>query len=263
MLHVLTLAFIFFTAHANQIKPRLVQIPGGELKPFWIAPTDITGEQEKIRIPPFHAMNLPVTNSEYVDFVRANPKWRKSKIKRIFADPSYLEQFASDLRLKKEIHPRAPVTYVSWFAARAYCESHGLRLPSLAEWEYLGAASETKADASEDPDYLARLIEWYNKPPGSGPVPPVGRGKPNYYGLYDLHGLIWEWIEDFNSSLISGESRTNGSIERELVCAAGSLAGGNKENYPAFMRFAFRSSLKGTSTIRNLGFRCVKGERNE
>jgi formylglycine-generating enzyme required for sulfatase activity len=172
-------------------------------------------------------------------------------VKRIFADGSYLEQLAN-------AKPNAPVTFVSWFAARAYCEDQGMRLPTLAEWEYMAAASEDKGDASRDPACLARILEWYSEPRSNKGPPPVGQKRANLYGVRDLHGLVWEWVEDFNSSLVTGEGRSDGSLNRELFCGSGSMSGGNKENYAAFMRFAFRSSLKGSSTAWNLGFRCVK-----
>lgn len=240
--------------------PPMVTIPAGELKPFWISPSEKDGEVPPLKIVAFQVMSRPVTNSDFIQFLNKNPEWRKSKVKRVFAEQGYLDQFASDLEVKKGVRLNAPVNFVSWFAAQAYCESLEMRLPTLAEWEYIGIASETKADASSDAEFLNRILEWYAEPRSGEGLPSTGGRGPNFYGVRDLHGLVWEWTEDFNSSLVTGEGRTDGSLNRNLFCGAGAMSGGNKENYAAYMRFAHRSSLKGNSTSWNLGFRCVKGE---
>ena len=89
-------------------------------------------------------------------------------------------------------------------------------------------------------------------------LPEVGSGEPNYWGVQDLHGLIWEWVADFNTALVTGESRGDTGLERSLFCGAGSLGAPERDNYPAFMRFGFRGSLKANYTVHNLGFRCAK-----
>jgi len=73
-------------------------------------------------------------------------------------------------------------------------------------------------------------------------------------------GLIWEWTEDFNSDLISGESRGDSSVNKELYCASGSVGAVNPSDYAAFMRYGFRSSLSAKFTVGSLGFRCAKNE---
>lgn len=121
----------------------------------------------------------------------------------------------------------------------------------------MAAASETVRNANRDPAFLARILEWYAEPQGLG-LKPVGSIYKNVYGLWDLHGLIWEWVEDFNSAFVTGESREDGSFNKNMFCGAGSMSSADKENYAAFMRFAFRSGLKGRSSVWNLGFRCVR-----
>lgn len=237
---------------------KLVLIPGGELKPFWILPKGPKGPAEPIQIQPFQTMIFPVTNSEFLNFVRRQPEWRRSNVRRVFADRNYLSQFSEDLKLKAGVHANSPVSFISWFAARAYCADVEMRLPALAEWEYMAAASEKSPDASQNAEFLNRILEWYGQPRAQSGLEPVGKRSANYYGVHDLHGLVWEWVDDFNSNLITGEGRTDGSLNRDLFCGAGGMSGGNKENYAAFMRFAFRSALKGASTTWNLGFRCVK-----
>ncbi len=236
----------------------MVKIPTGELKPFWIQPKAIGAPTEPLRIQSFASMAYPVTNSEYLEFLKRRADWRRTRISAVFADRNYLIQFANDLKLKSGVRPSAPVNNVSWFAARAYCENTGMRLPTLAEWEYMAAASEKLADATRDTEFLNQILEWYGIPQSKDGLAAVGGRSANFYGIYDLHGLVWEWVDDFNSNMITGEGRTEGTVNPNLFCGAGGLSGGNKENYAAFMRFAFRSSLKGASTTWNLGFRCVK-----
>jgi formylglycine-generating enzyme required for sulfatase activity len=153
----------------------------------------------------------------------------------------------------------SPVTNVSWFAAKAYCQWQHKRLPRVAEWEYAAQASADTPDGRSDPSYVSRMLAWYAV--RSPPVPPpVGRGEKNYWGVYDLHGVVWEWVADFNTALVTGESRGDSDFERNLFCGAGAVGvtEAQRVNYPAFMRYAYRSSLQGHYTVNNLGFRCAK-----
>lgn len=236
-------------AHAEW-QPTLVDVPKGQLLPFWSRPAQNGAAPERIEVQGFHAMTAPVTNAEYREFLRLNPEWSKSRVKRIFADSGYLES-------NKTAPASAPVTSISWFAARAFCERYNMRLPTVVEWEYMGTASETSPDAGRDPKFLQTILDWYSEPRTGRALPSVRRSRPNYYGVYDMHSLIWEWVEDFNSNLQSGEGRGDGSVNKDLFCGGGGVSG-NKEDYASYMRFAFRSSLKGASTVWNLGFRCVK-----
>jgi formylglycine-generating enzyme required for sulfatase activity len=201
----------------------------------------------------------PVTNEEYLEFVRQHPEWRRSRVKPVFADASYLRHWTGDLELGARAPARSPVVNVSWFAARAFLRWRGQRLPTVDEWEYVAAASDTQRDASRDPAFLDRLRQWYARPT-LDPLPPVASGGANVYGLHDLHGLVWEWTLDFNSAMVTGESRGDASIERSLYCGGGAAGAAEFENYAAFMRFAFRSSLEGRYAVGNLGFRGVVAE---
>ena len=94
--------------------------------------------------------------------------------------------------------------------------------------------------------------------PGSRTSGTAKSGTANVHGLYNLHGLVWEWTSDFNSALITGDARGDTGIERSLFCGAGSMGASDRSNYPAFMRFGLRSSLKAAYTVHNLGFRCAQ-----
>jgi formylglycine-generating enzyme required for sulfatase activity len=73
-----------------------------------------------------------------------------------------------------------------------------------------------------------------------------------------LHGLVWEWVADFNTAMVTGDARGDTGLDRQLFCGSGSQGARDVQNYPAFMRYAFRSSLKASYCVHNLGFRCAK-----
>ncbi|MBZ0267852.1 formylglycine-generating enzyme family protein [bacterium] len=223
----------------------MVRIEGGLYTPLF--------KNEGTRpVPAFYLDAYPVTIREYLKFVAAEPAWRRSRIPRIFADDRYLERWKDDL--EPGMSPDAPVVNVSWFAARAYCRWRGKRLPTQAEWEIAAIASETAPDGRESPTFHQRILEWYGKP-APDPLPPVGSTFRNYWGVWDLHGSVWEWVEDFNTALVTGESRGDTGLDRGLFCGSGSVGASDARDYAAFMRYAFRSSLEGRYTVRNLGFR--------
>lgn len=229
--------------------PKMATISGGEYTPLYSVGA------RKASVPPFRLAVHPVTNAQYLEFVRRHPEWRRSKVKRLFAESDYLKHWESDLEFSHDLANR-PVTYVSWFAARAYCESVGGRLPTQDEWEFTARGSETRLDASDDGEFQQRILSWYAKPAGAGPGK-VGTQPVNVYGVADQHGLVWEWVEDFNSILLTGESRADGAVDRNLFCAAGVANSTSPSNYAAYMRYAFRSSLKANYTMGSLGFRCA------
>lgn len=212
--------------------------------------------KEKVTINTFLMDIYPVTNQEYLAFVIKNPKWQKSKVLKLFADNNYLRNWTDDFSFNANIKSNSPVTGVSWFAAKEYCSCLGKRLPTTDEWEYVAMASTTKADARKDSMYNQQILYSYETPKTYQNQ--VGLEKKNYWGVYNLHGLVWEWTLDFNSILISGESRKDVKTDRDLFCASGSVGATDLMNYAAFMRYAFRGSLKANFAVNNLGFRCVK-----
>lgn len=198
---------------------------------------------------------MPVTNRQFADFVRTHPQWRRDKVMRLFADEQYLSQWQSAEQLESKTDDQ-PVTRVSWFAASDYCAAYGRRLPTWYEWEYVAAASETARDARPDTAWRQRILSWYEKP-ALGRLPPVGKTPANIYGVRDIHGVVWEWVQDFNSILVSGDNREQGDPNILKFCGAGVLALKDKENYAILMRTALLSSLQGNYTTASLGFRCA------
>ncbi|WP_178986059.1 formylglycine-generating enzyme family protein [Winogradskyella helgolandensis] len=198
----------------------------------------------------------PVTTAEYIEFVEKYPKWSKSKVISLFADESYLVNWKTDLKVKDSMSTKRPITYVSWFAAKAYCECQNKRLPTVDEWEYVAMADETTKDARVKPEYNQQILAWYEAPRTEENS--IGKTKKNAWGVYDLHGLVWEWTLDFNSVLITGESRKDVDKDSNLFCGSAAVNATDLMNYAAFMRYAIRGSLKARYSMKNLGFRCVQ-----
>lgn len=239
---------------AAQAQPEgMVRVEGGAYLPFFSS----TGDS--VQVDDFYMDTHPVTNAEFLAFVRQNEKWRRSRVQSIFAAEGYLSHWEGDLTLGESVHPQSPVTNVSWFAARAYARWKGMRLPTLDEWEYAASASATRTLASRDSAFAQKILDWYSRPSPEA-MPAVGQGEENVHGLHNLHGLIWEWVRDFNTVFISGESRADQGELKQFYCAAGSAAAADsdKENYAAFLRFAMRGSLQADYAVGNMGFRCAR-----
>jgi len=219
----------------------------------------VAGEPEVVTVPAFLLDARPVTNGDLLAFVSAVPKWRRGAIAGVYADARYLAHWADPLEPGDGGSSRAdqPVTHVSWYAAKAYCAWRGRRLPSEREWELAASADETRPDARGDPAFTERVLAWYSRPTPAI-LPRAGAGAANVWGVRDLHGGVWEWVYDFNSTLVTGDNRDRGNVDKSMFCGAGAIGAKDVSDYATFMRFAFRSSLEARFTTRNLGFRCAR-----
>ena len=229
-----------------------VVIPPGQLASVLASDAD-TGPA---LIPAFAIRATPVTNDEYLVFVKANRDWQRGRAPSSFADGTYLHAWRSPLALGNGLNANQPVTNVSWFAAEAFCENENARLPTWIEWEYIAAADDKVFDARSDPAWRARILSWYSHS-SAAPLAVVG-GEPNAYGVRNMHGLVWEWVDDFNALLVSADSRNQGDPDKLQFCGAGAISLKDRDNYAVLMRIALLSSLAATSTTNNLGFRCVR-----
>jgi formylglycine-generating enzyme len=208
------------------------------------------------QVPAFAIRVTPVTNGEFLAFVKANASWRPDRVARTFADGGYLQHWEKPLELGANVANDQPVTQVSWFAAQAFCESEGGRLPNWYEWEYVAAADEAQPDARGSAAWRAKILGWYAKP-ATNALSAVG-GPKNYYGVQNTHGLIWEWVDDFNALLVSADSRNQGDPDRLQFCGAGAISLRDRDNYAVLMRIALLSSLNAVDSTSSLGFRCVR-----
>lgn len=240
-----------FCATANA-GGEMAQISAGKYRPLFRGEKDA----KEVAVAAFQLDVRPVTNGEFLEFVRMNPKWQRSQVKRLLADERYLAHWAGDLD-PGNARGAQPVTNVSWFAAKAYASWCGKRLPTTAEWEFVAGTGFTLADGAKDAAFQSELARWYSTPSPES-LPDAGAGRANLFGVRDLHGLIWEWTSDFNSAMVTGDARGDTGLERQLFCGAGSVGAQDTGNFAAFMRYGFRSSLRAGYTVHNLGFRCAK-----
>lgn len=237
---------------AQKTQPEYRRIDGAALRS--VLPPD--GKQALAKVDTFRLRSKPVTNADYLAFVLQHPEWRKDRVVALFAEPRYLSHWQSPASLGAQASPTQPVVQVSWFAARAYCASEQARLPRWHEWERAAAADATRQDAREDPAWREQILSWYSRPTGA--LARVGQGEANLWGVYDLHGLVWEWVEDFSSLMVSADNREQGDPDLLKFCGSGALSVGERENYAVLMRVAMLSALQARDTTRNLGFRCVR-----
>ena len=173
--------------------------------------------------------------------------------------------------------PDHPVTMVSWDDAKAFCAwlsercGREVRLPSEAEWEYTcRAGTETRFywgnDLLQGATWMnaadiclqRRFREWVTAPYDDGYqfTAPVGSYQGNAWGLYDMHGNVWEWCEDWYS-----ETFYTSGPDVDPLCQETEnrrcVRGGSWLWYPVFARSSMRMKYAPSYTTTDLGFRVV------
>ena len=210
----------------------------------------------------FYIDQYEVTNAQYKQFIDANPLWQKEHIPSQYHDGDYLKHWkGNNYPEGKESHP---VVYISWYAAMAYADWVGKRLPTEAEWEKAARGG-----------LIDQAYPWGNSIDSSkanysgeiGDTTPIGSYPPNAYGLYDMAGNAWEWCLDLYQTdfytqaplqnPIAGESLIDITKTFLTVKNPRVLRSGYWNNPPAFIRTADRYKRYPGSAHRGSGFRCV------
>ncbi|MFM7599706.1 MAG: formylglycine-generating enzyme family protein, partial [Pseudanabaena sp.] len=158
-----------------------------------------------------------------------------------------------------------PVEKVSWDEAQDFCKKlsqqtgREFRLPSEAEWEYACRAGTTTAYSFGDNASLLGEYAWYGEN-SDGKTHPVGQKKPNPWGLYDMHGNVWEWCQD-SYEKYGGESdlirKTGKAITKENDNRSRLLRGGSWNNSARNCRSAYRDNFLARDQFSSIGFRVV------
>lgn len=228
MLRLLPLALLAAMAAPDTGPTALVPIPAGS----FVHPGSNDGL--KLQVDAFRIERTPVTWRQYQTVLGATPHWS-----RLHAE--WAPQFPAD----------APVTYVTWDDARAYATAIGRRLPTELEWEYVAAGGHKRQPYKLQPAEAAEAT-WYG---GARKLPkPVGLGEPNAFGVYDMHGNVWEWVDDLRGNYARKDARDPNSGTDNLGCGNVSNDDGS---YAWFLRAAVRSAAKHDQPMRFRGFRCA------
>jgi formylglycine-generating enzyme required for sulfatase activity len=167
---------------------------------------------------------------------------------------------------------RNSVEMVSWEDATDFCRKATselrrrkligagdvIRLPSEAEWEYAcRAGTTTRYSFGDDAKDLGEFA-WFNGN-AKGNDPPVGAKKPNAWGLYDMHGYVWEWCADTWQPTLEG-TPADGKPRAVKEEKDRSLRGGSWADGPDQARSAFRHHKPLDFRSDALGFRCVRAK---
>ena len=151
-------------------------------------------------------------------------------------------------------NPKLPVTNVSWLDCQAFIKKLNLktdgdyRLPTEDEWEYACRAGTTTSYS------FGESISKENANYDGSSIKTVGNYKPNAYGLYDMHGNVLEWCEDWYAEKSGSFSNSNGPEPK----TARVLRGGSFDYSPAFAKSSGRSYYSPTSRSNLVGFRLVR-----
>jgi len=180
---------------------------------------------------PYEMQVTPMTQEQYVKIIGKNPSNFKGK----------------DL----------PVEQVSWLDVQEFIKKcnklnkeYNYRLPTEAEWEYAAGCGLTSNYFFGDNEDQLHKYAHFN----SGKTIKVGSKLPNYFGLYDIYGNVWEWTEDWYDEMLKGGIDPKGPSKGSFRV----LRGGSWFNVAQALRSAYRNYYSPESQGSYLGFRLVR-----
>jgi formylglycine-generating enzyme required for sulfatase activity len=218
--------------------------------------------KHSVTIDSFYIDRKLVTNAEFKKFTDGHPAWQAVYIDKGLHNGHYLEHWKDGaIPQDRQNHP---VINISWYAAVAYCQAQGKRLPTEAEWEF---AAKGKSDG---------LFPWGNAPAdksranfsdsGIGSTSAVASYPANGFGLFDMTGNVWEYLADewapYPSSaqknpVAGGDLFASGDrylqVKTRRVIRGGSWGGA-----PINLWIEYRDSHPPENAKDFVGFRCAK-----
>ena len=228
------------------VTPEMIVVPAGE---FLMGSPDHEGGRDKDEGPqhkvtisrPFAVGRFPVIFDE----------WDKARDLG-FGGPKLEDRFGRG---------RQPVINVSWEEAKAYADwlakysDKPYRLLTEAEWEYAcRAGSKTRFSFGDAESDLGRYA-WYSGNSGSK-THPVGEKKPNAFGFYDMHGNVWEWVNDWYDSYGNDGPQTD--PQGPSTGQVRVVRGGSWNGDAGYLRSAYRDDNTPDSRDYDLGFRLAR-----
>ncbi|HKC66451.1 MAG TPA: formylglycine-generating enzyme family protein, partial [Pyrinomonadaceae bacterium] len=202
--------------------------------------------QHQVTVPAFYMSKYEVTQAQYRAVMGVNPS-----------------EFQGD---------DLPVEKVSWNDAREFCNrassitKRSYRLPTEAEWEYAARAGTTTIFAFGDSISSAQANFDGSNPFGDAPAgvnrgrtTPVGSFQPNAFGLYDMHGNVWEWCEDWYHNNYVGAPADGSAWNESAIYKV--VRGGSWLSNGIGLRSAARDKLAPEFKLAFVGFRVVAAAR--
>jgi formylglycine-generating enzyme required for sulfatase activity len=220
--------------------PEMVPIPGGSFQmgrksdPFSnVQPPPNEQPQHAVTLKPFALGKHEVTQEQWYALMGDNPSYNKGR--------------------------NLPVENVSWDDVQAFIKKLNAktgkryRLPTEAEWEYAAQAGSTANysfgnDAAQLPQYAWYIVTARDR------THPVGGKLPNKFGVHDMHGNVWEWVQDCYADTYAG-APSDGTAAPERPDCDRVVRGGSWESDPDYLRSAFRGRVRPVHKVLNLGFR--------
>ena len=193
---------------------------------------------------PFYMGKTEVTNGQYRRFLEARPDYDGTAE----VDPAY-DLYLLHFKNKSTMSPEDeyPVVWVSWHNAKGFCGWAGLELPTEAQWEYACRAGTTTAYTFGDDEKNLHDYAWADLA-AEHLTHPVATKLPNRWGLYDMHGNVWEWCAD-DYIYRYEDAPSDGSVRRDPEAQTKPLRGGSWSTGPGVHRKApkwFASSAMGS-----------------
>ena len=216
-----------------------ILIPAGSYE-MGCSPGDSTCDPNElpahpVNIPAFEMLEHEVTQGEYLAETGTNPAcfW--------------------------ECGLDCPVEQVNWSDAKAFCTAVGGRLPSESEWEYAARGGTTTPWYCGDDAGCVADIAWYGEQTLEGTTHPVKTKTANSYGLYDMSGNVWEWVEDdyhinYDGAPDGGSAWIDEYRGNFRVCR-----GGGWGSLVTSVRSSVRTESYIGSLLDTTGIRCSRG----
>jgi formylglycine-generating enzyme required for sulfatase activity len=232
---------------------QMALIPAGS---FMMGSDDRPAEQpiHQVSLDAFYMDVHEVTNAQFRAFVDANPRWAPGAADPTMVEDDYLAHWTGDSYPEGE--GDRPVTFVSWYAATAYADWAGKRLPTEAEWENAARGPEgnrfawgdawdpTQANVARQFDHAIEVCSY----------------EPNAYGLCDMTGNVMEWIADRYDETYyaqSPERNPQGPDEGESRVLRGGSWNYHEDRSTNSYRFFLVQPVLNRACTDFIGFRCA------
>lgn len=243
----------------SSIRMEFVKIPKGS---FMMGGPKKNEYQRHVTITnDFEMMKTEVTQEQYYNVTGENPSYFKNQAD---CPKTFKTVISPGSNEPVSLCPNNPVERVSYEDVQLFISllnsktDMSYRLATEAEWEYAArAGSQTDYTSGDHPDYLEEYaifnVNSGNKTQVVAPLRSYAN-RPNAFGLYDMHGNVWEWVQDWYSSSPAGQVNPTGpasGVDRVI-------RGGSWYDDARFLRFAFRNYNSPSNRSGYVGFRLVR-----